>query len=109
MTIVALLVFFWRRYGPGSGRAFGNRVAAHIGIRRHVFRTLLDNGVNGSSRELLASLEKSNVGLDQAGIALAPSLSRGVERLEARFGPQAMIDEAKPVVARLAALADRPS
>lgn len=101
VTLVALLVFFWRRSGVGSGRTFGNRIAAHIGMRRSVFHTLMDNGVKDSSRAVLASLEKSTPDLDRASVALGPTLARGIERLEARFGPQQTIDEAKPIVARL--------
>ena len=41
------------------------------------------------------------MGLDQASIELGPILQRGIERLEARFGPQEMYDMAKPIVARL--------
>lgn len=100
-VLVALVVFFWRRNGIGSGRAFGNRVAAHLGIPRSLFHSLLDHGVKGSSRELLASLEMAKTGLDQAGVALAPSLARGIERLEARFGRQQMVDNVKPIVGRL--------
>jgi hypothetical protein len=66
----------------------------------------LVNGVKGSPRDLLVSLEKSKLDLDQASIELAPSLSRGIERLEARFGPQEMIDKVKPIVARLMSEAD---
>jgi hypothetical protein len=103
LILVALAVFFWRRYGIGSGRAFGNRLAAHNGIPKNTFYYLLENGVKGSSREFLASLEQSNLSLDQASVAIAPSLSRGIERLEARFGTQEMYDKAKPIVARLLA------
>jgi hypothetical protein len=101
VVLVGLLVFFWKRSGPGSGRTFGNRIAAHLGIPKNVFYALLENGVKGSSRELLASLEKSKLGLQEASVALGPSLSRGLERLETRFGPQEMYDKAKPIVARL--------
>lgn len=99
--MIALLVFFWRQIGIGSGRTFRNRIAAHLGISRSVFRSLLVNGVKGSSRDLMVSLEKSKLDLDQASIELGPSLSRGIERLEARFGSQEMIDQVKPIVARL--------
>lgn len=101
VAIVALVVFFWKRNGIGSGRVFGNRIAAHIGIPRSLFHSLLDHGVKGSSRELLASLEKAKMGLDQASVELGPSLSRGIERLEVRFGTQEMVDKVKPIVARL--------
>ena len=103
VAIVALLVFFWNRSGIGSGRSLGNRVAAHIGIQRSLFYSLLDHGVKGSSRDLLAALEKSKLSLDQASVKLGPSLSRGIERLEAHFGPQEMVEKAKPIVARLVA------
>jgi hypothetical protein len=101
VVLIALTVFFWRRSGIGSGRTFGNRIAAHIGISRSLFHSLLDHGAKGSSRDLLASLEKSKLDLDQASIELGPSLSRGIERLEAHFGSQEMVDKAKPIVARL--------
>ena len=101
VVLIALLAFFWRRSGIGSGRTFGNRIAAHIGIPRGLFHSLLDHGVKGSSRALLASLESAKIGLDQASVELGPSLSRGIDRLEARFGTQEMVDKAKPIVARL--------
>lgn len=102
--LIALAVFFWKRNGVGSGRGFGNRVAAHIEIPRSLFHSLLDHGVTGSSRELLASLEKMNLSLEQASVELGPALSKGIERLEARFGKQDMVESAKPIVARLASL-----
>jgi hypothetical protein len=101
VVLVALLVFFWQRSGIGSGRAFGNRIAAHIGVPRGLFHSLLDHGVKGSSRELLASLEKAKMDLDQASVQLGPSLARGIERLEVRFGSQETVDKVKPIVARL--------
>lgn len=107
VVLVGLLIFFWKRSGPGSGRTFGNRIAAHLGIPRNVFYALLENGVKGSSRELLVSLEKSGLGLQESSVELGPSLSRGMERLETRFGPQEMYDKAKPIVARLVAESGR--
>ncbi len=62
---------------------------------------LLTHGVSGSPRDLLASLAKSNMGLDQASRELGPTLAKGIARMEARFGSQEMVDKAKPVVARL--------
>ena len=106
-ALVGLVVFFWRRVGPGSGRTFGNRIAAHIDVPRSVFYALLDNGVKDSSRELLASLAKSKPGLDEASVELGPTLSRGIERLEARFGTQESYEKVKPIVAGLVAKAER--
>jgi hypothetical protein len=100
-TLVAVVVFFWKRFGTGSGHALGNRIASHLGMPRSVFYLLLDNGAKGSSRELLASLEQADLDLDQASVALAPSLSRGLERLEERFGAQEVYEKVKPSVARL--------
>lgn len=106
-VLLGLLVFLWKQVGAGSGRVLRNRVAAHLGISRSLFRSLLVHGVKGSPRDLLASLEKSKLSLEQASIKLGPSLARGIERLEARFGPQEMIDEVKPIVARLVSVADQ--
>lgn len=103
VALIALLVFVWKQVGIGSGRSFGNRIAAHMGITRSLFYTLLNNGVKGTSRDLLVSLENSGLDLDQACIEIAPSLSRGIERLEARFGTQEMYEQVKPTVAKLMA------
>ena len=106
-VLLGLLVFFWKQVGAGSGRVLRNRVAAHLGISRSLFRSLLVHGVKGSPRDLLVSLEKSKLSLAQASIKLGPSLALGIERLEARFGPQDTIDEIKPIVARLVSDADQ--
>lgn len=98
-VLIGIAVYFWRREGPGSGRAYGNRVAAHIGIPRRVFWPLLENGVKGSSREMLASLQRDGVSLGAASVQVAPLLIRGMERLEARFGTQEMYEQAKPHIA----------
>lgn len=99
--MIALLVFAWKQVGIGSGRSFGNHIAAHIGMPKSLFYTLLANGAKGSYQDLLISLEKAELSLDQASIEIAPSLSRGIERLEARFGPQDMYNEVKPTLAKL--------
>lgn len=101
VLLAGLAVFLWTQIGPGSGRGFGNRVAAHVGIPRSLFHSLLVHGVKGSHLDLLASLQKSGVSLDEAAAALAPPLARGVERLEARFGQQDTVDAVKPIVAKL--------
>lgn len=103
ITLVAVGVYFWKRFGVGSGHAFGNRLAAHIGIPKSIFYVIVDNGVNGTTRDLLVSLKSSNLDLDQASIELGPVLSRGIERLEERFGKQEVYERVKPNVARLVA------
>ena len=105
LVLIGIAVFFWRREGPGSGRAYGNRIAAHIGIPKRVFWPLLENGVKGSSRELLASLQQDGVSMGAASAQVAPWLIRGMERLEARFGTQEMYEQAKP---RIAAVLPEP-
>ena len=62
---------------------------------------LLVNGLAESAGDVLKALEKSTPDLDQASIALGPALSKGITRMEARFGAQEMIDSVKPIVARL--------
>lgn len=104
--LVGLAVFAWKQLGPGSGRQLGNRVAAHLGIRRSLFYTLLVHGAKGSHLELLAALQKSKLSLEQASTELAPALSRGITRLEARFGQQDSVDVTKPIVEKLLAESD---
>lgn len=101
LTLVALLAFFWQRFGSGSGRTLGNQIAAHIGIQRGLFYSILDHGTKDSSRKLLASLAKSKMGVEAASAELGPVLLKGVERLEARFGVQDTVNDAKPKIAKL--------
>jgi hypothetical protein len=101
----ALVAFFWRRWGPGSGRDFGNKIAKFNRIPRNTFWYLLDNGADDSAMDLLARIQQSTTDWEQASIALAPTLQKGLERLEKRFGPQGMYEEVKPTIARLLAMA----
>jgi len=110
---IVLGVIFWKHFGVGSGRSFGNKIAKHTGLNQNTFWYLMDNGSKGPALDLLKSLEQSNTSLDQASAALGPVLQKGIERLETRFGPQEIYEVAKPVVARLVALngatADAPA
>jgi len=103
---VAIAAFFWINYGPRSGRSFGNEIASYNKIQRKVFWYLLDNGAKGSSLALLKKIERSSGSIQEASVALAPTLQRGLERLEARFGHQDMYEPAKPIISRLVALSD---
>jgi hypothetical protein len=105
--LLAFVAFFWSLYGPGSGRAFGNKIAKHNGIPRSTFWYLLDNGAKGSALDILKKLEKSAADLEQVSVALGPTLQRGMERLEARFGTQSIYEDAKPIISRLVALAEK--
>jgi hypothetical protein len=106
-AIIALLVFasllalIWKRSGLGAGRAFGNRIANHLGIPKNLFHSLLENGVTGPSLSVLATLERAGLSLEQASVELGPSLARGANRLEARFGHQKVIEDAKPTISAL--------
>lgn len=102
----ALIVFFLsgfvrKKMGLGKGRKYGNKLAGHLGWNKNFFHSVLDNGVNGPSLVLLNGLEQSGISMHEATVTLAPSLARGLSVLDARFGPQAMIEEAKPAVAKL--------
>lgn len=107
VVLVAFVVFVWKRLGPKSGRAYGNRIAAHLGIPKKTFWYLMENGTAGSALDVLASMDKASLGLDEAGIKLAPTLQKGLDRLEARFGVQEMYEEAKPVIAKLLAASEQ--
>ncbi|WP_296491651.1 hypothetical protein [Rhodoferax sp.] len=105
VTLLAILVFFWKRSGLGSGRRFGNKIAQHIGIQRSLFYSILDHGTRDTSRKLLASLANSKLGVAEASVELGPTLVKGVERLEAHFGEQEMVNDAKPKIMKLIASA----
>lgn len=98
---ILAMVLVWTRGGLGKGRKFGNKIAKHLGMSNNFFHSVLENGVSGSSLQLLAMLEGAGWSLERASIELAPSLDRGLIALESRFGRQQMIDSAKPVVAQL--------
>lgn len=101
VTWLALMTFVWTRGGLGKGRKYGNKIAAHLGMKGNFFHAVLDNGVDGQSLLLLFALEQAGLSVQQASVQLAPSLERGMIALENRFGPQEMISNAKPVVIRL--------
>jgi hypothetical protein len=99
--LVAIASFFWNNYGPRSGRSFGNKIASHNDIARSTFWYLVNNGAKGSALDELKAIEKSTETLEQASIALGPTLQRGLDILEARFGPQNIYELAKPKIYRL--------
>ncbi len=104
---MAFAAFFWSRYGPGSGRAFGNKIAKHNGIPKNTFWYLLDNGAKISALDILTGLEKSGADLEQASVELGPVLQRGMNRLETRFGPQSIYEAVKPIISRLVASSEK--
>ncbi|SDI00324.1 hypothetical protein SAMN05660652_02704 [Propionivibrio dicarboxylicus] len=87
--------------GLGKSRAYGNKLAAHLGWEKNFFHSVLDNGVNGPSLMVLDSIEKMGVTPHQAAVMLAPSLAHGLNKLASRVGPQAMIEKAEPTVKSL--------
>jgi hypothetical protein len=96
-----LMLFLWTRGGLWKGRKFGNKVAQHLGMSNNFFHSVLENGVKGSSLQLLGILDVTRLTLEQASVQLGPSLNRGLVALEERFGRQEMIENAKPLVAKL--------
>jgi hypothetical protein len=100
ITLIAITVFLWKRLGPKSGRKLGNEIASYIGIKRSLFYSLLDHGSMDSSRNLLINAKKSGLAVEAATIELAPVLNKGIERLEAHFGEQEMVNDAKPRIRR---------
>lgn len=97
---LSLSVWFvvWKVFGLGRGRAYGSRLADYLGWRRNFFHTVLDLGTNNGSLLLLSSIEKSGASHHQATVFLAPYLSIGLQKLEARFGAQQQIVAAWPAV-----------
>ncbi len=91
----------WFGLGLGKGRAYGNKLAAHLGWRKNFFHTVLDMGTGDQSLLLLKGFSQSGEDLRAVAIALAPSLEAGLKALESRFGPQSEIEAAKQTVGKL--------
>lgn len=98
VAILVLWRFVAKRMGLGKSRAYGDKLAVHLGWEKKFFHSVLDNGVNGPSLMVLNSIEQMGVTLHQAAVMLAPSLAHGLNKLASRFGPQAMVEEAEPIV-----------
>lgn len=98
---LGFLIVAWMKGGLGAGRKFGNKLAGHLNINKNLFHSLLDNGIEGPSLQFLGMLERTGMSLQEASMELGPSLQRGIDALESRFGRQAAIDEVKPLVSKL--------
>jgi hypothetical protein len=95
------MVFIWKRMGLGKGRSYGNRLAKYLGWNKNFFHTVLETGFGNTSLTFLNSLEQAGLSHHQATVLLSPHLARGLHALESRFGPQAMIEQARPTVESL--------
>ncbi len=95
---IAFMILIWTKGGLRKGRKFGNKIAKHLGFTNNFFHSVLDNGTSGPSLQVLAILETGNLSVHQASVELGPSLRRGLTQLESKFGPQEMIENAKPIV-----------
>lgn len=100
LAIVLIWTFIWKKFGLGKGRQYGNKLAAYLGWRPNFFHTVLENGVEPSLM-ILSALDSEGVAEDQALVRIAPYLAQGLLALEGRFGPQDMIEDAKPAVIKL--------
>jgi hypothetical protein len=92
----AKMALGWFGLGLGAGRKYGNQIADHLGLSRNLFHTILEHGVDGPSLVVLGSLKALPV--DRAAVKLAPSMVRGLMKLEKKFGTQPQIEEAKQAV-----------
>lgn len=95
---LAVWLVAWTVLGLGRGRAYGSRLADYLGWKRNFFHTVLDLGTNNGTLMLLSGMEKSGASHHQATVSLAPYLSIGLQKLEARFGAQQQIVAAWPTV-----------
>lgn len=85
--------FVWRRGGFSEGRQYGNQLAKHLGWKKNLFHTILENGVDIPSLLVLNAIKQTNVDDHQATVLLAPNLSRGISALTHRFGAQDQLVE----------------
>jgi hypothetical protein len=82
-----------------DARRIGKRVASNLNIRPSVFFSAIEQTLP-LYLTLLAALEREGLGVPHATRTLLPYLETGLDALEARFGQQAMIDEARIEVER---------
>lgn len=99
LWVLFLLLFAWK-FKFFKGRFYGNKVAAHIGIPKNLFHTLLDK-TPMPSLLWLAHLKETGTSLEDTATVLSPYMRVRLYALEDSFGPQPMLEEAKPVVERL--------
>lgn len=95
----------YKRAGLGDGRSFGNQIADAIGVEHNLFHSVLDVSAPGPSLFILNGMRQQGVTPMTAAMDLSPFLVEGVEKLEARFGPQRQLEHAKAVFNRLLMLA----
>jgi len=93
VIVYSLWRFVWRKAGLGEGRQYGNQLAKHLGWKKNLFHTILENGVDGPSLMLLNTVKHEDLDDHQATVLLAPNLSRGISALTHRFGAQDQLAE----------------
>lgn len=106
VILVVWLLFMaliWKRMGVWSGRSYGNALAKYLGWSSGFFHTALDEGSGSSGLLLLNTLKQQGLSHHEATVRLSPYLARGLNALDARFGPQAMIEQARPTAESLLA------
>ncbi|PJX20083.1 hypothetical protein CAP48_19380 (plasmid) [Advenella sp. S44] len=101
VIVYSLWRFVWRKAGLGEGRQYGNQLAKHLGWKKNLFHTILENGVEGPSLVLLNGVKQANVDDHQATVLLAPHLSHGITVLTHRFGAQDQLVEVFEKVEKL--------
>jgi len=93
-----MLKIFWGMRRASRGKKFGNEIADSMVVSRRLFHSAVEEGGLGMHLILLASMKDQGQSVIEAREAMLPFLANGLLALEQRFGPQAMINEAKPIV-----------
>lgn len=96
----------YKAYGLDTGRNFGNQIADAVGVEHNVFHSVLDVSAPAPSLHLLEGMRLKGVTPMNAAMDLSPFLIEGVDKLEAKFGPQRQLDHARAVFTRLLTLAN---
>ena len=101
-AMIGFLMWRWVAGGFHKGRRYGNRIAAHLGMEKNLFHTLVEHGgVPAYPLMYLSSLHQAGLSEHDAAVILAPALRNGLLDLDARFGAQKQLEAAKPVIAKL--------
>lgn len=93
-----MLKILWGMRRASRGKKFGNEIADSMAVSRRLFHSAVEEGGLGMHLILLASMKDQGQSVIEAREAMLPFLKNGLLALEQRFGPQAIINEAKSIV-----------
>jgi hypothetical protein len=91
---ISLLIIFGTISTFAEGRRIGKKVARSLNIDSNLYFTSLEQ-VMPMYLNFLATMERQGAGVEEVKALTIPMLEQGLDTLEARFGKQPKIDDAR--------------